>query len=231
MSSSILFLFLALFLVVIDGAYIIGYQRSSNDHQDIVNAGASFVIPPSAEQVADLYSRVSGYSPILWEDKENLPGANPLSNKIVQAKIIEVVGGVLPEEVTTIAEAMTTVRPPALEDVVNVLNQYGIHAETETFDATGDKLGDVYQYLSNQKVPVFILHHTLESPQRRLTTSSNVTELSEFQISQYQICLWAAVAFVLMLAYSISSMINMEVEPDSLLYAKFQSGRTENKRD
>ena len=41
-----------------------------------------------------------------------------------------------------------------------------------------------------------------------------------------KICLWTGVGFVLLLIASVSSLSNMEVIPDSLLYAKFQSART-----
>ncbi len=41
-----------------------------------------------------------------------------------------------------------------------------------------------------------------------------------------QICLWTGVGFVLLLIASVGSLSNMEVIPDSLLYAKFQSART-----
>ena len=41
-----------------------------------------------------------------------------------------------------------------------------------------------------------------------------------------QICLWTGVAMVLMVGSAISCMMRMEVIPDSLLYAKFQSART-----
>ncbi len=41
-----------------------------------------------------------------------------------------------------------------------------------------------------------------------------------------QICLWTAIAFVLLTIVSVCGIAKMEVIPDSLLYAKFQSGRT-----
>lgn len=63
---------------------------------------------------------------------------------------------------------------------------------------------------------------------RQTTDSSNstVSELSEFQISQYQICLWTALGFVMLVLISICSIVQMDIVPDTLLYAKFQSGRT-----
>jgi len=43
------------------------------------------------------------------------------------------------------------------------------------------------------------------------------------QIATYQICLWTAVVLILALLGAICGMINMDVRPDSLLYAKFQA--------
>ena len=92
---------------------------------------------------------------------------------------------------------------------------------------------EVKSFIESQSRPVIVLHH--ETPAnyhyaKRAMSSSNVTALNEFQISQYQICLWTAVVMVLLLLASVCSIANMDVVPDSLLYAKFQSGRTE-KRD
>ena len=87
-------------------------------------------------------------------------------------------------------------------------------------------------YLSSQSGPVLVLHtaQMLPSASRRLQVNG-VPELDERQISQYQICLWVGVVFVLLGIFSICGIANMDVEPDSLLYAKFQSARTDGKRD
>ena len=90
--------------------------------------------------------------------------------------------------------------------------------------------------LSNQDRPLVILHsndHIDLHTRRILTSSSNSTApLSESQISQYQICLWTGVVFVLLIGFAICSIVEMDVVPDNILFAKFQSGRTEgNKRD
>jgi len=107
--------------------------------------------------------------------------------------------------------------------------------------------GQLNSWLIQQKTPVIILHHetpasyhysrrslidskSSSSPSSSPTSSKNststVTELTEFQISQYQICLWTGVILFLLMLVSICSIINMEIVPDNLLYAKFQSGRT-----
>ena len=58
------------------------------------------------------------------------------------------------------------------------------------------------------------------------SSSSKNSTLTEFQISQYQICLWTGIILFVLMLVSICSIINMEIVPDNLLNAKFQSGRT-----
>jgi hypothetical protein len=69
---------------------------------------------------------------------------------------------------------------------------------------------------------------SLSSSSSSSSKSSTITatELTEFQISQYQICLWTGIILFVLMLVSICSIINMEIVPDNLLYAKFQSGRT-----
>jgi hypothetical protein len=50
-------------------------------------------------------------------------------------------------------------------------------------------------------------------------------------VSHPQICLWTGLMLVLLLLASVCGIAQMEVVPDSLLYAKFQSGRTGGKFD
>lgn len=169
-----------------------------------------------------------------------------LSSKVVKPQIIEIVGGgkivmlpfrirsnhvfhsVLPNSITPVAHADVASVGPALKDVVNVLNQNGINVESKQID--GANAVEVQNYINSLQTPAIVLHHSMAVPRRQLAVN-NVTELSEFQISDYQICLWAGVVFVLLLGASICGLMNMDVQPDSLLYAKFQSGRTEGKRE
>ena len=58
------------------------------------------------------------------------------------------------------------------------------------------------------------------------SSSSKNPTLTEFQISQYQICLWTGIILFVLMLVSICSIISMEIVPDNLLNAKFQSGRT-----
>jgi len=120
-------------------------------------------------------------------------------------------------------------RGPTLESVVGVLKAHNIDVKSEKFDASEDISQRLNEWISKHEGPVVVLHH--ETPadyhylHRGLQTST-VTPLTEFQISQYQICLWTAVTFVLVGLSAICALINMEVIPDSLLFAKFISART-----
>ena len=51
--------------------YSIGYYASAHQANQVklMNTGATFTSAPSAEQVADICSRLSGASPLLWEGK------------------------------------------------------------------------------------------------------------------------------------------------------------------
>merc|ERR1711988_1894932 len=62
--------------------------------------------------------------------------------------------------------------------------------------------------------------------QRLLSTDDDGVDDSGYsleQIRNYQICLWTGIALVLVLFGAICCMVNMDVRPDSLLYAKFQA--------
>ena len=67
---------------------------------------------------------------------------------------------------------------------------------------------------------------SLASASSSSSSSSKNSTLTEFQISQYQICLWTGIILFVLMLVSICSIINMEIVPDNLLNAKFQSGRT-----
>jgi hypothetical protein len=63
-------------------------------------------------------------------------------------------------------------------------------------------------------------------------------EISSYQVSInflsnlhiYQIALWTGVGMFLLLLTGVCTIVGMDVVPDSLLFAKFQSSRT-NKSD
>ena len=107
-----------------------------------------------------------------------------------------------------------------------------------------------------QQLPTLCVEWQVSSSNdRRMLGASNASVLTapldERQISQYQvakilinqllplrlnyvviqICLWTGLVLVLLLLASVCGIAQMEVVPDSLLYAKFQSGRTGGKFD
>lgn len=100
--------------------------------------------------------------------------------------------------------------------------------------------GQLNSWLIQQKTPVIILHHETpasyhysrrslidsKSSSSLAAASSKNSTLTEFQISQYQICLWTGIILFVLILVSICSIFNMEIVPDNLLNAKFQSGRT-----
>lgn len=134
----------------------------------------------------------------------------------------------------------TDERGPSLESVKSILNAHDINVDTMQLDAKDFTRESLAGFLAQQKRPVILLHR--EQPTREhftrahrilaATNSTNgtVTALDEFQISQYQICLWVGVVMVALVSSAVCSIVQMEVIPDSLLFAKFQSTRT-NKQD
>ncbi len=108
------FLFLAIILqaYLATAFYSIGFYNAHESNQiKLMNTGATFTSSPSAEQVADICSRLSGESPMLWEgidvlghietailifdlflDKINLPAAN-YDGHSEKPLILEVYGG------------------------------------------------------------------------------------------------------------------------------------------
>eukprot|EP01033_Poteriospumella_lacustris_P005685 gene5684-4069_t len=203
----------------------------------MMNFGASFKESPSAEQVADIYARLSGKAPLLWEDQVNLPTVHAFdnANAATSPLLVELRGGALPKSAVPAIRVPSSSEStaPHFDEVVATLRSNGIHPETKTVKTDS---AEARELLSNQDRPLVILHsndHIDLHTRRILTSSSNSTApISEAQISQYQICLWTGVVFVLLIGFAICSIVEMDVVPDNILFAKFQSGRTEgNKRD
>ena len=71
----------------------------------------------------------------------------------------------------------------------------------------------------------------LATATRSSTTTVSISPLTEFQISNYQITLWTAVFFIMLIYAAVYMVADMEVIPDSLLFAKFQSSRTGGRAD
>mmetsp|Transcript_32313 Transcript_32313/g.54471 ORF Transcript_32313/g.54471 Transcript_32313/m.54471 type:complete len:192 (-) Transcript_32313:233-808(-) len=168
--------------------------------------------------------------------KINLPTLDILKPLTKQPMLLEIYGGELPKKVTQVAGVDTQTsamkqQGPNVDSVVESLSAHGVNVQNHKLrDGHKESQENLMAWIEqkSQGHPVVILHHP--SMKRRASSEDSGTdstvELTEFQISQYQICLWTALGFVLIMAASICSILNMEVIPDSILYAKFQSGRT-----
>jgi hypothetical protein len=213
-------------IILVSAFYSINVDNSY--YNKLTNAGTEvFHEAPTAEHVADIYARISGHPPLLREDKVNLPSVSPLET-IRKPAIVEVHGGRLPENVKPVIKAnafTSTSHGPSLENIVSVLKENGIEVDNTIIK----KSDEVSEWLKNYDGPVVFLHHETPSSQHyihRELSMSSISPLTEFQISQYQICLWAGIIFVSVAAAAVCSIIQMEVVPDSLLFAKFISART-----
>lgn len=150
---------------------------------------------------------------------------------------------------------------PLLGHVIQALDENNVHmAEKKDYTSiTISNPGniknviDLLEQVSRSGRPVVILHDNsgnigsnsdimTRSSDKHMTEDegeSNTNEnqgtpvkpLTEFQISQYQIVLWTALIMGLLILSAICSIVQMEVIPDSLLSAKFQSSRTGSKFD
>lgn len=90
---------------------------------------------------------------------------------------------------------------------------------------------------SSSSTPEMVVFETSASPaddgwrQRRLAVYTDFEAgqdkpLTEEDISQYQIAAWTGIGLFTTLFVGYMAALNMKIEPDSLLYAKFQSTRT-----
>lgn len=162
------------------------------------------------------------------------------------------------EDVTVATEIARSdaARGPALSNIHSILQKHNIKATSKTVDMAGpDSLRVAKEWMSAQTQPVVILHHDYVAAPRvtRRTASeyTNSTGLTEEEINDYQVIdavkiqleiysnflflfvqifLWVSVGFFLLLLASVCMITNMDVIPDSILFAKFQSSRA-NKLD
>ena len=245
--------FFALLLPVAAAFYSVSYHSNSGSNDVIIPDNTVFYESPSAEHVADIYSRIAGLPPLFNEEEIQMPTRNVFSssNSKETPLLLEIHGGVLPKSLKTIIKGVAfsnnDSKGPVLKDVVKVLENNNVDIKSDKIIGTEDLASNLQKYLSEQDRPVIILHH--ESPsahhyiQRNLlngnntssnstsnpssnSTTSTVTPLTEFQISQYQICLWTGILMVCLVYSAICGVCNMEVIPDSILFAKFISSRT-----
>lgn len=231
-----IFAFILLFTISsVNAFYSISF---ASEKTQLYGGTNSFSEAPSAETVADIYTRMSGIPPLYREDKLNLITTDVFSKNTKLPTILEVHGGRLPLSVKNIVKATAftnNANGPVVEDIVSILKEHGISTESVKIEDAKDGLSiseKVENYLKTQDGPVVILHH--ENPidvltyTRKLTSTNDTTvaPLDSDQISEYQICMWSGIVFILLCYSAIQGVVNMEVIPDSLLYAKFMSSRT-----
>lgn len=79
-------------------------------------------------------------------------------------------------------------------------------------------------WIASQSAPVVLLHEdaTRGAHRRALAAAGPITNE---EIANYQIFYWSLFVFSILLLSGIYMIVSMEVIPDSLLYAKFQSSR------
>lgn len=240
------------------------------------NAGElSFTSTPNPLQVADIFARISGMTPLLVEEEVSMPSRSvTVTDKNVDflPYIVEVRGGG-PSFLSSIPHMQPVIRSgrdqrglvsPSLGHVIEALDENDVHLvenkdystitidkdySTITIDSHSlvNPVSKLLKKLSAKGRNVVILHDdgATSTSARRHTSDTNPNEgsdtgsdnsitpipLTELQIASYQIGLWSAVVMVLLLLTAICSIVQMEVIPDSLLSAKFQSGRTGGKFD
>lgn len=228
-------LLLAILPVLVSSFYTIGYFSSSSLERGIFGGKIStFKAAPDSVHVADLVARLSGYPAILREETLNIP---TIQSQTKETILLELEGGVLPRGSTVVVHGSSFTedsRGPMADSVVTVLASHGIESTLVRMSGAPDNAAAVTAWLQSQKQPVIILqhetpaaHHHVHSHRLLASTNSSTAPLSEFDISNYQICMWTGLVMVLLLLSAICSISTMEVIPDSLLYAKFQSTRAQ----
>lgn len=158
---------------------------------------------------------------------------------------------------TSIAHSATG---PSMDAVMTVLKKAGFHdieskkisvpSSSSSSSSSSTFIPSIVNFIKEHDQPVFLLHYpnikldnannreytktttttTDVIQHRRLTNSSDTAPPTEYEISAYQIGLWTSIGMIVLIASAVSALSNMEIIPDSLLFAKFQSSRT-NKND
>lgn len=68
-----IFILAFLFQFIFSAAfYAVGFHAGADNSARLLNAGSTFTDVPTTEQVADIYTRLSGLAPLLWEGQPSL---------------------------------------------------------------------------------------------------------------------------------------------------------------
>mmetsp|Transcript_28946 Transcript_28946/g.29290 ORF Transcript_28946/g.29290 Transcript_28946/m.29290 type:complete len:232 (+) Transcript_28946:81-776(+) len=206
------------------------YYFTPTEEDNIIHARQSISVPSKADHVADIYTRISGHAPILREDSLHLPTKDVFSTSSKKPLIVEVQGGSLPQGMEEVAQGRNldgVTTGPTVESVVSVLKLHGINAEGSRMQGSESEIAD---FIRAQNAPVFVIHQEAPRVSRHLAASNQTVDMGgpdEFEISQYQITAFTGLGMIALLLSGVCMISGMEVIPDSLLYAKFQSARTQ----
>ena len=154
--------------------------------------------------------------------------------------LIDLDGGMLPARmITEVVQGNSFVdgsRGPSIMEVVDILDEIGLDMNARVLDGSEGKTEKLVEMLKALPAghPVIILHH--ENPaeyhfqtRRRLENAGNssyVEPPTGEEIAHFNIVLWTALGLIFVVYAAVASIANMEVIPDSILYAKFTSGRS-----
>ena len=225
-------------LAVASSFYSIKYYIGGEDAK-ISNLGLIFTKAPSALEVAHLVTRLCGkeIGSEIAIDESTLPMMEAANRKL--PVLVDLHGGMLPAQmITEVISSNNFVdgsRGPHGAEVAEILYSKDIDVTMRIFDGSDGKTGELVKLLQDlpEGSPAIILHH--ETPaeyhfetHRRLTNAGNssyVEPPSSADIGNFNIVLWTAVGLVAIVYASVTAISNMEIIPDSILYAKFASGR------
>lgn len=215
------------------------YYISGEDAQ--ISHTMTFTRAPSAKEVALLVHNLCGAKDIgetIAIEKDTLPRMTATGRKM--PLLVDLHGGMLPARmITEVVQSNNFVdgsRGPSIMEVVDILHEKDVDMSARVFDGSEGKTEVLVDMLNALPAgqPVIILHH--ENPaeyhfqtRRRLDNADNssyVEPPTGEQIADFNIVLWTAVGLIFIVYAAVAGVANMEVIPDSILYAKFTSGRS-----
>ncbi len=218
--------------------FSIKYYIGGEDAQ--ISHGMTFTRAPSAKEVALLVRNLCGAKDIdekIAVDKEDLPRMQAMGREM--PILVDLHGGMLPARMITEVVQSNNFedgsRGPSIMEVVDILHEKELDMTARMFDGSEGKTEELVKMLEALPAgqPAIILHH--ENPaeyhfqtRRRLDNADNssyVEPPTGDEIAEFNIILWTAVALIFTVYAAVAAISNMEIIPDSILYAKFTSGR------
>ncbi len=178
-----------------------------------------------------------------------MPSSNVFSKlNTAPLRVIEVHGGALPSYVTPVfssAPNSIVSSGPDTKEISDILSQHGHHVDIIKVNGEDVKALDSLLKPSSESEGsgsgsrLTVILHASEGGRKLGSTtlasgsgsgSLTVTPLTEFQISEYQICLWTGIVLVVLVFSTIMATATMDTNFDNILYARFLSSRSNDKR-